>query len=772
MTSPITESHAPGVPVPATSTAPAPEGPPGRGSQFPGTPVPPGNPPMPAAPQAGGGMEPAHGEPDSGDAAGGGQPLAVLEDAEGGTGERRLLPPTDAQDSDGTSGIHIDIRAGRNDGLIIGQLIEAVQRHSGAELRRDWIASELRDYVPYGNEAETGRLLRDNHVLVLYADHAGSGRWTAALRLLSALPETRLKIRRIKRNSGDTFSMAGLRRQALTGWILDLRDPGETIPAKSDFGHELSQADGLRADGSYLVVLTSTGLWEQISHGGEALARRLQPPDSREYFITLLSRSGVSGLAEWAEHFKPRIAGLRPAQVREWAEAFASGYSKFKAEKGREPALNNQDDVKAIDEVVRNAASGWMEVLAKWHEEPGRTSYDRNYLLLAAVHDGEPVDPVHRRVADLAKAIGEKGGQAEPLAGQEGPGLIQLARQIKAELLPDGHLRFPGPGFAEAVVRYFWLDRPHLSDAFMRWTVQRSRELPDQQGSQLAERMVPWVVHHAQATSSTRLLRLVAEEWSEGSHLAPHAHHLLVMASLDQEVGSRTRKAICSWASQETTKPALLQTLAGVFKTLAPAHTQMLSRLADLAQSPKEGVTDSVGEAINGLWDNEEFRPRLRDALIAWLGSGQEPQQRAAASAFLHLALKTGSDGQLTMLGELQDSASSWVIRSWRSVLEASQPTLPALEAFMAWLDKAATEEASTDRVFATLVSAVHDAPGDELRGLRLLNLGRLGEYWVVNSQVLDGQRRNEIRQELQRHTQLADPHRPRPREGDGTASA
>ena len=82
-----------------------------------------------------------------------------------------------------------------------------------------------------------------------------------------------------------------------------------------------------------------------------------------------------------------------------------------------------------------------MEVLAQWHEASGRTSYNRNYLLLAAVYDGAPIDAIHRQVASLAQALGEKGDQAEPLVGQQGPGLIQLTRQIKAELLPDGSLR-------------------------------------------------------------------------------------------------------------------------------------------------------------------------------------------------------------------------------------------------------------------------------------------------------------------------------------------
>jgi hypothetical protein len=78
----------------------------------------------------------------------------------------------------------------------------------------------------------------------------------------------------------------------------------------------------------------------------------------------------------------------------------------------------------------------------------------------------------------------------------------------------------------------------------------------------------------------------------------------------------------------------------------------------------------------------------------------------------------------------------------------------------MAWLDEAATSGASKEQIFPTLVDAVHDTPKDDLRGLRYLNLGRLGENWVFQSIVLDREERNKIRYELDRRTQLADPQR------------
>jgi hypothetical protein len=659
-----------------------------------------------------------------------------------------------------SGGSHLDIRVGRNEGgRIIGQWFEALQRHSGAAFSEEWVENELKNYIPIGNEAKLLEGLRDNRVLVIYASQPGSGRWTAALRLLSTIHQSQLTIRRIRRESGGSFDIAGLRGRRDTGWILDLRAPDENIPETADLGHELNQADGLRADSSYLVVLVSAGLWERIGNGAEGLACELESPDSLKLFSALLDSSDIKSADDWASKFRQRVGPLRPAQVIAWSQAFISSWQQFEARNSRFPSPDTEDDVREIEKTVRNAALGWMDTLTDWHIKPGRTSYDRNYLLLAAVYDGAPIEEVHRRITSLAEALGERGSQVIPSEGQQGPGLIQLAKQIDAELLPNGRLRFPGPGFAEAVVRYFWLDRPHLTEKFMKWTVQLSVELRKPQASQLADRMTPWILHHAQATNSTRLLRLVAEEWSNNGNLAAHAYNLLVTACLDQQIGGPSRRAISRWVDQKDTKAALLRTLAPVFATLTPAYEKMLGRLGELAGSAEDGVPEAVGDAMSGLWANGEYRSGLRSTLASWFGTEQEQLRRASASAFLQLALQRDAGDNLTLHDEL--GASDWVMRGWRAVLEEHEPGPLAYEAFMAWMDNAATSGNSREQIFITLVSAVHETSKDDHRGLRYLNLGRLGHHWVLQGSVLESQERNKIRYELDRRAQLVDPRRP-----------
>jgi hypothetical protein len=169
-------------------------------------------------------------------------------------------------------------------------------------------------------------------------------------------------------------------------------------------------------------------------------------------------------------------------------------------------------------------------------------------------------------------------------------------------------------------------------------------------------------------------------------------------------------------------------------------------------------VPEAVGGAISDLWANDEYQPRLRGTLTSWFGAEQEQLRRAAASAFLQLALQRGAGENLTLLGELR--TSDWVMRGWRAVLEEDQPSPLAHQAFMAWLDEAAASGTSKEKIFTILVGAVHDTPKDDLRGLRYLNLGRLGERWVFKSIVLDRQERDGIRYELDRRARLADPQR------------
>ncbi|MBV2151274.1 hypothetical protein [Kitasatospora sp. SUK 42] len=653
----------------------------------------------------------------------------------------------------------VGLHAGVNHGQMIGQLFEAVQRHSGAPLSAEYIERQLQGYLPIGNESDAQRILQENQVLVLFADRSGSGRWTAALQLLAGYQKL-LKVRRIRRDSGDSFSMEGLRGHKRTGWILDLRAEDESLPAQCDLAAELHDVDALRTDESYLIVVMSKAIRTQSGIDLDELALTPEPPNGIELFAKCLTEAKAPLAEALAKEprFTTDLLQLPPGRIVAWARTVAAAAIGYQAAVGR-PLTPTDDDFTKVAAAAGSAVDGWLEELVTWHSAAGRTSYERNYLLLTAVFEGEAIPEVHKKVASLASALGEKGERAARLAGQQGPGLFELARQINATLLPDGRIRYPGPGYAEAVVRYFWRDRPDLNHAFTAWTAELCKELGKAEGIRLATRMIPWIQHHLQSTRSTRLLQRVVADWSADGDLAPIAHTLLVGAALLPQVDRLTLDAIDTWLDKGDTPASLLQTLARTCQSLAPAHpTRMLRRLGVLADSTADGVADAVGNAVNALWSDEDLRPRLHTTLVSWLDSPHESLRDAAASAFLNLAQQE-FEGVPALLYEPGTPAAPWVVTGWRTVLEALDPSPLAHRAGQAWLNSAATVPGSQEQILATLVSAVHDTPTDYLRGQRVMNLTRLAERWLLLSTVVDEAGRSALRLSLGARLQEADPH-------------
>ena len=656
---------------------------------------------------------------------------------------------------------HVDIRAGLNFGTMIGQLIQAAVRiHRGQPLPRDWVDEQLAAYVSPKNEDTVAKKLYDRSVLVLAAETVGSGRWTTALKLLRHAPGDELTIRCVRRETGDDFTMEGLRDRERTGWILDLRAADESVPAGAMFGHELTQTKILKDNKSYLIVLVGAELWNQVGEGAGALAEILEPPDPADVLVSLLRERRIySNPIEWTQdhRIRPYLERLLPGQVYEWAQTIEQVEVDYQAKAipGEPPA---EMFGKKVDAVIKSR-SGWFGGLAGWHSKPGRTSFERNYLLTMAVFDGvfedRPVEDIHEKVASLAATIGEATATAR---GQGGPGLVELTREAGATLQANGIVRFPGPDYAEAVMEYFWLDRPHLLDSFTKWTVEQCLQLEQPYQGTLANKVIPWVLHHSQSTRSTPFLRSVAARWSEDSRLVDHAVELLIAACLDPQIGNLTRNATTSWIGQAKTTPALKCALAQVFQGLAPAYpTSMLRRLAELAESPEPGVGEAVGAVMKALWDDTELRPRLHEALTTWSKSSKPTVRRAAINAFLHLALNIDETGVPSLMG--LGATPTWVIDSWRRVLEEDEPGPLALEVGRVWLDAATTSTDAWELTMNMFERAVHETLADDRRGTRSLNTTRIAEDWRILGQALDEATRNQLRAKLVDRVRVAGPH-------------
>ncbi len=95
------------------------------------------------------------------------------------------------------------------------------------------------------------------------------------------------------------------------------------------------------------------------------------------------------------------------------------------------------------------------------------------------------------------------------------------------------------------------------------------------------------------------------------------------MASLGPQIGSRVRKAIGAWVTQEGTSAVPLRTLALVCKALTPAHLQMPGAwVSSPTRLRRAWLTLSV--RLCDLWSDDDPHDRLRETLTSWFSSEQE----------------------------------------------------------------------------------------------------------------------------------------------------
>ena len=654
----------------------------------------------------------------------------------------------------------VSVQVKRNAGTVIGMLVQAaVKMLASAELPGPWVEQQLAAYVPAPNRDAAEKVLQDRRVLVLVAEE-GMGRCTTGLHLLLNLPEHKLSLKRVQREPGESFAMAGVPDEQGVGWLLDLRAEGDSVPVSSGFGLELNKQEVLESRNSYLVVLIGPDLWGKVGAGAADLAVPLRVPAAGAVLSSHLGLLDGSIDAErWLQD--PRITeavlGLPPGQVQEWAQAISRQEVLRRTTRGEgtDEAQQFRDHVGKVIE----ARASWRERLRGWHTAPGRTSGHRNHLLTRAVFDGEAVPNLHLRVDSLAKALGE---EPERRSGQQGPGIIELTWEMGAELMPDGSVRFPGPGFPGAVVEYFWADRPYLVDEFTRWTVGQSVELKHPIGTRLADRVAPWILHHSRTTRTTQLLQSVVTRWSAKPELKHQAKDLLAAACLDPRIGRLTRDRILKWAGATDTVPELKILMAAVCQDLTPVYPkEMLLRLARLAQSTEPKVSDAVGQAINELWNRDDLRQKVYETIRAWARDSGSSTRRSADSAFLYLADRRGPSGLPTLLEDLPSTDEddvSWVVGCWRTVLENRKPTVITHKAFETWMDAALAMPEARDMILDVFVQAVHATTSDAFRAVRLLAVARLLGPWEGSDPEQESTERNRVRELLSFRLNEADP--------------
>ncbi|MEU1867862.1 hypothetical protein [Streptomyces gardneri] len=659
--------------------------------------------------------------------------------------------------------VRVEQNVPSNNGTVIGiQNVHEIQRMRGTALTEPWVRGCLAYYVPADDTTSVlSAILNTDRVAVIHGD-TGTGRYTTALHILKTLRVT--TIRQVRRAVDDKVELDGLKDDE-TGWILDLRH--ETKPLPASFGLDLRDARKRLEDASsFLVVVISTDAWSGVCGEATHLAHPLRPVDpiavARAYLERQVPPIGETDIWLADEGITAHLMGATPAKAVEWARTITTAVS-----------LNSKSpDPKGIAELVAfvvQSAQKWRRDLLHWHRQ-NTDSGHRNYLLAAAVLDGAPAQNVFEAYTALGSALGDT---PAPTKGQHGPGIIELTDTIKAELGEDDRVRFLKPGYAEAVVDYFWADRPHHVKAFTRWTADQATALPRDLATPLADHVAQWTVRFALAKQSLRVLRATATHWAASTHLKDHAADLLVAAALDPVTGRLARDRYLTWAKgpdapapggKAHTPVTLKQALAKAMAQLAPAYPDIaLTRLATLAACTESlDVTQTVGDALMILWDQDTFEDSIRERLSSWLTSSLPHQSQAASRTFLHLAERVDADNVPVLLTVRQGRLDPWALTGWRHSLDGPTPQIQT--AFNAWLDAALAHSQLRPVILNAFTDAIFRPGPDPLYlANRLLVLQHAANGWEPAHAGQPHTERTRLRDELLLAMRAADPAAPAP---------
>jgi hypothetical protein len=510
-------------------------------------------------------------------------------------------------------------------------------------------------------------------------------------------------------------------------------------------------------------VVTSTDTWAGIAAGVPTLGHHLVPPAAVDVLKANLglSQPPIRELERWlaADQITQRLADATPAEAVRWAHLI--GAANDLNDSSAEP----KDFADLLESVVESAQN-WRRSLRTWHIE-NTDSGHRTFLLAAAVLDGAPAESVYEAYVSLSVALRDA---PHPTAGQQGPGIIELVHRIGAELGSDDLIRFRKPGYAEAVVDYFWVDRPHHVAEFTRWTADQADSLAPDLAAPLAERVTQWVIRYARTKQQLTVLRAIAAQWA-GKH-RDRAQDLLVAAAVDPAIGKRARDHYLAWAKapdasdpteRRNTPVALKRALAGAFAQLAPAYPHIaLRRLSELAaNTADEAVADAAGDALARLWDHPVLQDTIQTTLAVWFASPQPHYASVARSTFSQLARRTTTEGLPLLLVPNDAAAIAWSVAGWRCVLE-ERPTPAVQAAFNTWLDAALTCPSLWPAVRDTLTEALFRSDEDRTYlAQRFLHLNHAAFSWQPALPDAKPGERTSLRDALVSALREADPTAP-----------
>lgn len=458
-------------------------------------------------------------------------------------------------------------------------------------------------FVPPGGQwADAPGKLREHGSLIITGER-GTGRRTAALRLLSRAHESGLIYELTPQWKNPRIQT--LRPLAEPGacYLLDMSDPTDAS-ASDDFGKRL--IDWARQNTIYLVVIAAddTGARRWAGSAGSAEVHILSP-NARDLAARELHAAGLWDLGILGD------------------EAFTGIWeSEPKVDDTRRLVRLIVDGRDRSPKDIADEYQGWKEWLDK---ELPKDLAARTLMWAAAFCNGGERKSVLRMSEELRRKLGETRKPSDIL--RDDPVSTRLSQ---AKLDPKGKTVWLPPthhGLAGALRAYLWdeFEDPKLREFLTEWLAAQLAELPADDAERVAYGILDIVVRFR----DDALLRGLRDGLSGEKRSI--AVRTLSAAALDLEFGAHVRASLYKWARSSGAQADLVADVCGsTFGEQMPGLA--LVRLGWAAQNSKPG-SPALAAALVSIAENHA--EAVLTSIEKWFSDYDPPV--AGLNAFLAL---------------------------------------------------------------------------------------------------------------------------------------
>ncbi|MFE2060617.1 hypothetical protein [Streptomyces sp. NPDC059446] len=615
---------------------------------------------------------------------------------------------------------------GEMTGVKLTAVLEQMLEHS--ELPDAYLDTVRAVFAPPEGYAAALRLFMEPGSVVVLLREPGAGRSFTAQALLADLRQrTGARVGPLSFGGGSRFPVRRLPREENVAYLLELPADEEKFEVADDFGAVLGKIQyTLGKRNSRLVVLSTPEQWSRICRGAPSgVVPLLGRPDPTEIAAAWLRAEAPElDAPRWVQD--ARITGLLcnqpPADVLQVVSLILNASRSPRRVSPASEIIPPDAFTQQVLDVVA-ARNNWRSSLLQWHSKEGRTSFQRNFLLVAAMFRNAPVAHVYAQTAELSEHLSKR--EAVALEGQSSPGVIEMVDSIDAELAEDDTVQFSKPGWDDAVLNYFWVDRPMARTDFLAWmakapiarTTKFLETFTPEDRLLLANRVgafaVRWAVRHGKANP----LEEVVIAWHKDDALWAAAVDLISAAALHPTMSRFVHAVLLRWSKNAAADKAALQKLAvdvcaGEF---GRRHTgKALRRLRHAAETAHDDVQASLYRAVRNLWADASARPTLFSSVVEWC-SADPSRTEAGRRSFLALAtLLSQEDPGLPVLlstgADQPEFPTADLVSGWRTLLDSGSVDSESARAVSLWMDAAVEYPDQRPVVFNVLRGAVDTA--------------------------------------------------------------